>query len=303
MKHKFLLFLFIALLSPAPQMFSQSAGKSGLSFLKIGAGARNLSMGDNGTVFGSDASAVFYNPANLLQCKSDEVLLMHNSWIQDVSSEIIASKITVWGMPLGIGVNSTSVKDIEIRTRPGDKEGTFNAQYFMGSLSTALNVYGNIDAGLTLKYLYEGNFSEAANGYAMDLGVTWRNVYQNISVAAALKNAGSMDNLYKEATELPTEIRLGAYYPVGDIGSKINIITGIEFQKYTGYDDSHINIGAEATYDNMVSLRAGYMTMYDAKSVTTGLGIRWKNIDVDYALTPFTTDLGTAHTFSVKVGF
>lgn len=300
MERKFLILIIIFLTTA---VFPQSAGKSGLSFLKIGAGARNMALGDNGTVFGGDASAVFYNPANLLQCKSDEILLMHNSWIQDVSSEIIAAKITIAGLPVGVGINSTSVKDIEIRTRPGEKEGTFNAQYFMGSLSTAFHVYMGIDAGLTVKYLYEGSYSEAANGYALDFGVTWKNAYENISIAAALKNAGAMDELYREKTELPTEIRLGAYYPVGEVGSKISIITGVEFQKYTAYDDSHINIGAEASYDNMVSVRAGYMTMYEAKSITTGLGIRWNNIDVDYALTPFTTDLGTAHTFSVKIGF
>lgn len=303
MKIRTLVFHVLLVSALTISVHAQSAGKTGLSFLKIGAGARNIALGDNGTVFANDAASVFYNPANLLYCKSDEVLLMHNSWIQDVSSEIIAAKITIGGLPIGIGVNSTSVKDIEIRNRPGAAEGTFNAQYFMGSLSTAFSVYQNISAGVTCKYLYEGMFSEAANGYGLDLGVSWKHVYQNISVAAAIKNMGSMDELGDVKTKLPTELRLGAYYPIGDVGNAITVTTGVELQKYTGYDDAHLNLGVEAGYDNMLYVRAGYMTMYEAKSVTTGLGVQWKNVDVDYAMTPFSTDLGTAHSFSVKIGF
>lgn len=44
-------------------VFSQSAGKTGLSFLKYGFGARNIAMGDAGTALSNDLTGLFYNPA------------------------------------------------------------------------------------------------------------------------------------------------------------------------------------------------------------------------------------------------
>jgi len=42
--------------------FSQSAGNSGLSFLKFGFGARNIAMADAGTAASNDLTALFIIP-------------------------------------------------------------------------------------------------------------------------------------------------------------------------------------------------------------------------------------------------
>src|SRR3989304_2591293 len=89
-------FLLIILFSSSI-LFAQSAGNSGLSFLKFGFGARNIAMGDAGASASNDLSALFYNPARLslidsLELRStgtrmNEVLFMHNEWVQDVRME------------------------------------------------------------------------------------------------------------------------------------------------------------------------------------------------------------------------
>jgi hypothetical protein len=43
--------------------------------------------------------------------------------------------------------------------------------------------------------------------------------------------------------------------------------------------------------------------MYEAKSFTTGIGVRWHSVSLDYALIPFSYDLGSAHTFSALIEF
>lgn len=284
--------------------FAQSAGNSGLSFLKIGAGSRNLSMGDNGTVLAEDASAVFYNPANLAFTSSDEVMLMHNQWIQDVSAEVIAARLSFFGLPVGIGINSTGVTGIEIRTRPGEKEGTFNAHYFMASLSTGYKISEDIAAGATVKYLYEGLYTDQSNGYAADFGFTWKNFYlPGLGIAAAVKNLGGMDTLRNDVSKLPSELRIGASYGCYKITDDIDCSAGVEFQKYFAASDYHINLGIEARYDKMFSLRAGYMSMYESKSFTTGIGIHYSLADVDYSFVPFSYDLGNAHMVTVRVLF
>ena len=83
MKKTLIILLLISAIS-----FAQSAGNSGLSFLKFGFGARNIAMGDAGVAASNDLSALFYNPSRLVSTEMNEVMFMHNEWIQDVRSEV-----------------------------------------------------------------------------------------------------------------------------------------------------------------------------------------------------------------------
>ena len=117
-------------------IFPQSAGSTGLSFLKFGFGARNVAMGDAGSVVSNDVTALFYNPARLAGNDNNEIMVMHNEWIQDIRSEILGAKTTLFNLPIALGFNVTTVNNIEVRTKPGNPESTFNANFFFGSLST-----------------------------------------------------------------------------------------------------------------------------------------------------------------------
>ena len=59
---KIILLIFCISILPI-SIFSQSAGSSGLSFLKFGFGARNVAMGDAGAAASNDVTSLFYNPA------------------------------------------------------------------------------------------------------------------------------------------------------------------------------------------------------------------------------------------------
>jgi hypothetical protein len=105
---KKLLFISVFLLT-TPVLFAQSAGGSGLSFLKIGSGARKYCIGDNGTVFANDATAIFYSPANLIRNGNSEISFTHNEWIQGVRTEMLAAKFSLFGLKMGFGLNSTRI--------------------------------------------------------------------------------------------------------------------------------------------------------------------------------------------------
>ena len=75
-----LILLFVMIL--ASQIFSQSAGNSGLSFLKFGFGARNIAMGDAGASASNDLSALYYNPSRLVSAEMNEVIFMHKGKIK-----------------------------------------------------------------------------------------------------------------------------------------------------------------------------------------------------------------------------
>ena len=284
-------------------IFSQSAGNSGLSFLKFGFGARNIAMADAGTAVSNDLTSLHYNPAKLALSDDNEILFMHNEWIQDVRSEMLGVKSSLFGIPFAFGFNVTTVSDIEIRTKPGEPESTFDANYFSASLSTGFNINEEISAGLTCKYLYEGLLSDEATGFGVDLGVYYKTPIENLTASAVVKNLGSMNKLKNEKTKLPSEFRIGGAYDF-DLGSnKFDVISVIELQKYLDADDIHINVGAEVFYDNLIAVRAGYQSGWETRSFTGGIGLRWGNLGFDYAFLPFSLGLGSANLFSLQFRF
>lgn len=295
--------LFITLL-PLINILPQSAGNSGLSFLKFGFGARNISMGDVGSVLSNDVTALFYNPANLAGNNESQVMFMHNEWIQDVTSEVVGAKSSIFGLPFALGLNTTSVSEIPIRQKAEpNPEGTFNANYFFGSLSTGFFLSENISVGITTKYLYEGLYTDESTGFGVDFGLNYKTPYGGLTAAAVVKNIGSMDALRDESTKLPTEFRAGAAYSFDLTESDFGLIAAGEFQKYTSDDNPHFNFGGEIMYKNVIALRAGYQTGYESRGLTGGVGLIWGNLNFDYAFVPFSLGFGSANLFSLSFKF
>ena len=188
---------------------AQSAGNSGLSFLKLGFGARNIAMGDAGTSSASDVTSLFYNPARLSLNPANEIVVMHNEWIQGIRSELLGARTIFWGLPVAFGFNVTTISDIEIRNTAGPALSKFNANYFYGSMSTGFNVFTGLSAGISVKYLYEGILTDEASGLGFDFGFNYKTTIEGLSFSAVVKNLGSMNELRLEKTKLPTDIRAG----------------------------------------------------------------------------------------------
>jgi len=294
--------LFISVLFSG-LMFCQSAGNSGMSILKLGVGGRNVALGDIGSVMATDASAAFYNPAAIVSNTNSEVMFMHNEWIQDVRSEVAGAKCEFLGIPLAALVNVTTVSDIEVRTKPGEALTTFNANYFYGGISSGFSIMEGLDLGATVKFLYEGIYSNNASGSAFDFGVRYKTSVKGLSVSSVIKNLGSMTVLGSEKTKLPSDFRLGAGYNYVLENSDFQINAGAEFQKYLPTDDSHINVGGEVIYNNIIALRCGYQSGYESKSFSGGLGVIWGALSFDYAFSPFSYQLGTGNTISLNFRF
>ncbi len=278
-------------------VFPQSAGNSGLSFLKLGFGARNIAMGDAGTAASNDVTSLFYNPAKLAGNENSEIMFMHNQWIQDIRSELLGVKFNFLNLPLALGINVTSINDIEVRTRPGNPEATFNANYSFVSLSTGFNLVNDLSFGATIKFLYEGLYTDESNGLGFDFGLNYKTYIDGLSLSAAIRNLGSMNQLRVEKTQLPNEFRIGPSYQF-NLPSDFQITAAAEFLKYLQAEDTHFNMGAEILYNNLIALRGGYQTGYISKGFTGGVGIRWGNLSFDYAISPFQLGLGSGNSIS-----
>ncbi len=290
---KFLVLFFLSSI-----LFAQSAAESGLAFLKFGFGARNVAMSDLGVVSATDLSALNYNPSLIALNNKTQLSFTHNSLFQDLSSEMFGASFSAFGLPIAVGINTTTIANIEVRSKPGDAESVFNAHYFAGSISTAYEILENFHAGATVKYLYESFFSDEAAGLGFDFGISYEGLVNGLSLGAALRNIGSMNELRSQSTKLPTDLRIGAAYNYSITNSRLDFTLLTGFQKYLKQTDSHLHLGGEVVYDKMFSLRVGFASGYDSKNISTGFGVFWKGINLDYAFIPFKYGLGDSHIIS-----
>lgn len=298
MFRKIILIVFL-LISGYSYSQNDGAGNTGLSFLKTGVGAREISMGEAVSSITDDGTAVYYNPARLFSGAKNNVTLMHNASVADFTVDYIGAKVSWTKFAFGIGIHSASVSDIEIRTAPGALIDKFSSRDLSIGLSLAYMVNENISLGVTPKFLYEKIYVDEASGMAFDFGGNFSKGNTNISFVVA--NIGSINQLRNEETKLPAYVRFGGSYKTGK--GNLSYLFGADGFKVMDGGTFHLHTGAEVGYKQIVFLRAGYQTQYENKSFTAGLGLRYKGLNIDYAFVPYKNEFGSSNSFSLGLTF
>ncbi len=275
-----------------------SGGKTGLSFLKFGVGGRASAMGEAFTAVVNDAYSTFWNPAGLAGLQQSQLVFTHTEWLQDISNEFFAFAFPAFGGGVGVSVYTNNVNGIQRRTTSSAQPiGSVDANDVAFSISYGKNVAESIQAGVTVKYLYEKIFTESSSGYAVDLGVKYHIQNSPLQVGFVVQNLGSMSKLVQESVDLPKTFRGGIQYQIAleDFGSSfIFAIDGVK----TVDTDFHTNFGAELLLKQKIYLRVGYQAGFDQKSVGGGLGLTFHRYQLDYGYTPFDSNFGEIHRFS-----
>ncbi len=271
---------------------------TGMTFLKLGVGARSVAMGEAAAASAMDGTATYYNPAALSFVDRTDFTVMHKSWITDVSTEYVGAAVHGETVALGFSFNTTSVNNIEVRTQPGDPEGTFNAHDLAITGSASMKAADALSIGISAKFLYEKIYVDEASGYAFDIGSVYR-VSPALALGLSLSNLGSVNQMNNDPIELPALIRAGVSYNGALTEHFTYTVNGDVVKPFTA-STAHIHMGGELSFDDTFALRAGYQTGYEAKVLSGGLGVAYGMMRVDYAFVPFQSGLGTAHIFSLS---
>jgi len=280
-------------------------GSSGLTFLKLGVSGRSVAMGDAMAASVSGAAATHYNPAGLLPrdgAGNAEMIFMHKEWIQDTRTEFLGARVSVSDpLALGFSVNTTTVSDIELRTRPGPAEGTFTSRSLALGVSGAYRVAEGVSAGITARYLYEKILVDDASGFGIDLGMQYQTPLEGLSAGVALANLGTMGDLRNEPSRLPALLRGGAAFalPVASLhGALLLAIDGLFIFPESR---SLLNAGTELSVEGIFMVRAGYQAGSEGRGLSLGGGVRHGIFALDYAFSRLSGDLGNGHTISLSV--
>jgi hypothetical protein len=291
-----LLLLFSSLVS------AQTGAKIGLSYLKIGVDARAAAMGDAYTSVAQDASATFWNPAGLAGSGNNSIVLMHNSWLQDINHEFAAIQFVNGTHNIAVSLNMMSVNGIELRDDTASEVpiGETQALNTYLGLSYATHFLGDWQIGVQAKYMYEKYYLFSADGFALDFGIKKEDLFEAFSWGLAIQNLGKMSALKEESTRLPLIMRTGVAYvlPLQLLDNSPMVAADVA---YVLDDVTTLNLGAEVPLARYVDLRFGYVLGRESQSITAGFGLNYGIFHIAYAFVPYSYDLGNSHRFSLKV--
>lgn len=317
MMHKRIFILaFICLLSI--KLTAQDTG-SGLDFLNIAPSTQLLSLGEASTATPTGASAIYTNPALLVQQSGNSAEASYTLWVSDVYNQFAAVNLVQERYAFGFGVYNSQSAGFEARDNPGDAAGTFNIGYLSLAASGAYK-FGPFSAGITAQYLREEVFQFRANGYALSGGILLNLLEERVRIGAALQNLGEMENLNEVSTNLPTTFRAGIKANlirfvtpgVNDFPVLLSIHTeyiraleDISRSDYTSEEDGDdfLTVALSAKAADLFYLQGGYKFGPTERPFSIGAGMNVDPISVHYALVPFSTGYGTVHSIGIQYYF
>jgi hypothetical protein len=307
----------IAIFSTA--VSAQQDTGSGMDFLNIAPSAYQLSLAEASTATLSGSSAIYSNPALLVLESSSSVEANYTLWIADVNNQNASVNFLNEDYAIGFGVYNSRSTEFEARGEPGPSQGNFSISYLALSASAAYKV-GPISAGVTGHFLREEVFQLRANGYAFNAGLAGEFIDSRVRVGAVVQNLGEMNELDQIATPLPSNFRLGASVDLIEISypgrnalpillslhsewiHPLEDISGGDYTAENG-DDDYLSLAMSADIDNLIQLRGGYKFGPTERPVSLGLGVQIEPVLVNYAMVPFSTGFGMAHSIGVQFYF
>ncbi len=288
-------------------LLAGDGGKTGFAFLRIGTDARASSMGEAMVASANEASAAFWNPALLVLSDKSSISLSTGRWIEDVRHHVGAIKLGNDRAAWGLNVVFTGVDGIQVREIPSAEPTAVIASHDVAigsSYARRLNDQWAVGAGV--RYIYERIIS-SVHAVGFDAGAHYDThlggEVERLTFGASLTHVGFSGKFVNETVPLPATFRFGARYRFTTSESDyayVLAMDGVKLFKGDVYEHS----GAEISYRQTFFVRAGYQFGYEARSWTSGLGIRLKDqLTIDYAFVPLSHSLGSTHRVTIGLAF
>jgi len=298
----------------APGIFAQNPnlGTAGAQFLKIPIGARSAALGGAVTGMSRDATAIFWNPAGIIQEHVNALHISHIPWMTFFDVNAVAYSLNLQDAgTIGISIRSLGMEKLEITTEY-EPEGTgefFDSQDLELGVSFARQLIDQFSFGITTKYIRQRIWNETASGIAFDIGSLYRIDFQNTAIAMSLRNFGpdlrmegpDLIVFYDGNDDLPDRLipsnKNTEEYSlplIFQFGLGIDLIKAPFFHSRLALDaihysdnDEQLLVGLESTLAQRFVVRGGYRFNQTEKQPSVGVGLHQRIdkmvIKLDYA--------------------
>lgn len=294
-----------------PRYFSaKGVGTTTADFLNLPVGARAAAMGGAYSAISEEASAVYWNPAGLIQIPKLSAIFMRAQYLDKISYQYAAYAHRLsYDSVIAGSIMLTDIGSITETDISGNTLGSFTPsdQVYTLSYSKAILEFSDKDIdvsiGVSAKYL-KSKIVNSAKAYAADVGVMTYNfsdIPYRLGVTAT--NMGGGLSYDRESNPIPLTFKLGA--AVNPFRNLL-VATDVVMPKQ---NSPSVRLGAElATTPNELTrlcVRAGLDTQRlrdDIGGFSMGVGATMHFFSLDYAFVPM-GELGSTHRISLTFDF
>ncbi|MDP3149319.1 MAG: PorV/PorQ family protein [Ignavibacteria bacterium] len=293
-------------------------GTTAGQFLKIGPGARALSMGGAYVGVSDDIYAVYYNPAGVaINQGNGQAAFSHTQWLADVNYDFAAASINVESVgTLFMSITSLRVSEEKVTTFefPEGNGQFWDASSVSFGVGFARSLTDRFSIGFHAKYIQESIWSTSAHGFALDVGTYYVTPFNDLVIGASITNFGTKMQLDGRDIQInydpngnpstgpnnvPAKFEMDQYdLPLTfRIGFSMDVFKSRYIRVKAAFDATHpndnveyANAGVEFAYDELLFIRGGYKSLFltdSEQSLTLGAGLKYEmapglNINVNY---------------------
>lgn len=293
MNRMILLLALSAALLPAVALALDDGGVPG-GYMRYGASARSLALGNAVTGLADDAATSYWNPAGYAQLRTMELSAMGANLGFDTQYGFVALGLPTdhWGT-FALSGTYTSSDGFERTSVYDDLGETFSETEGVFSLAWA-KALGRLSVGLSLKSVRQDIGGAAGSGTGMDLGAYYR-PHRNLGLGVALQNAVQPTiKLVEEEETLNRSARAGL--ALSFFQNRLHMTSDVV---RTEWMDTSYRAGLEMWPARMIAMRGGYDG--EKEQWSAGAGLRLDNWQFDYAYV--NTDLGSQSIVSATMRF
>ncbi|MCK4385812.1 MAG: PorV/PorQ family protein [candidate division Zixibacteria bacterium] len=288
---------------------NSKVGTTAYAFLKIDVSARSTAMGGAFVGLSDDESALYFNPAGLIQIEQKSFFTTYINYLADIQSGFLGyvhpySENT----RLGVSVYYFNYGSLTQTSKRGEVLGTFGAGDFALALSFVRSVNSQISFGATGKFIYEKIESYSSDALALDLGIIHISKDARTRFGLVGQNLGAQLKGFTRShkDDLPIAVKVGMSHHMRELPLTVALDAAKPFD-----NDIFFNLGGEFTALKPLYLRVGWSSFGenfktdsdkdDLAGFAGGFGVRWKAYRFDYAYSSY-ADLGGVHKISISGG-
>ena len=287
--------LLAAVLLIAGATAAEASNPSMMAFLKTGAGADAVGMGDAVVSSVDGPNATYWNVGALGFLPGTQASVVHNESFQSVRQEFAGLTHSFGKWAVGGSFLGTWTEDIDSYDESANYLGQFAYYGLAAGLSGARRIGDAWSAGVTAKYVRDAFDVYSASGLAFDIGIQGRGVLlPRLDAGLSILHLGAKMSYVEKSYDMPRTIQGGVSYllPLSAIGSEA--LLAAEVRSILG-EDASFQTGIEYRIQQVASLRVGYRSALDTQDLSYGIGFRNGALSADYAYVPFGEDLGAQH--------
>jgi hypothetical protein len=314
-------------------------GTSAASFLGIPIGPRAQALGGAYLAMSKDVTSAYWNPGAISRIGRTQALISHTEWFLGTNLNWVGVNVQIDDAnSIAISLTQLDYGREEITTIY-EQEGAgryWDAVDLSAAVTYSRKLTSRFSMGGTLKLINSQIFNESASAFAVDLGVLYDTELEGLSLGMSISNYGSkmrMDgkDLFEQididpensghnerlvATLKTDEWALPIFFRIGIAMDVLNVeenrLTLAADALHPTDNVESMNLGIEYSYNEMISLRGGYRSLFQEDvegGLSLGGGIQYDipnfaNVNIEYAWSDYgVIDPDGIQTFALTISF